>query len=441
MYCIKFPSNFETLPKLTKKYMIVLASLLTLVTGGRVLRSDRAPNMRFYKHFECLKDNYDLTNYVSLKLSIADQSYLSCMGLGDFSYSCEFFIPESLLQPKGNLNHHTEQYYAMSRDKSCRKLLRFLYLKYDTSYLGRTLFDNILPVKYICDKQAMLKYMCLESDNVIPKNNIPNKINMSSYCINPNLAKLLGIKQIETIELLNLLGISLKDIQKYLKKIKTKDFNLVFGGFGGAMTNFAYWLEEFCRLTNVTYPFKKIYVLDDDSFELTNLFRIPLDWLTPIADYNTKSNRKVTLVQRLCYSAQEITGLPIRVSLDSLQKLNNKATYSALIGSLDISTRFLQFNPYPFLIPLHHNDNIVIYKDLSEESGKNIMVESYGQINLNYFFFNMIKMTFELIKELAENMQDYKVVSNRIREEKLIFKYSAKQEKFKEQKDYNYCLI
>ena len=207
------------------------------------------------------------------------------------------------------------------------------------------------------------------------------------------------------------------------------------------MTNFAYWLEEFCRLTNVTYPFKKIYVLDDDSFELTNLFRIPLDWLTPIADYSTKSNRKVTLVQRLCYSAQEITGLPIRVSLDSLQKLNNKATYSALIGSLDISTRFLQFNPYPFLIPLHHNDNIVIYKDLSEESGKNIMVESYGQINLNYFFFNMIKMTFELIKELAENMQDYKVVSNRIREEKLIFKYSAKQEKFKEQKDYNYCLI
>ena len=69
------------------------------------------------------------------------------------------------------------------------------------------------------------------------------------------------------------------------------------------------------------------------------------------------------------------------------------------------------------------------------------MVESYGQINLNYFFFNMIKMTFELIKELAENMQDYKVVSNRVREEKLIFKYSAKQEKFKEQKDYNYCLI
>ena len=53
----------------------------------------------------------------------------------------------------------------------------------------------------------------------------------------------------------------------------------------------------------------------------------------------------------------------------------------------------------------------------------------------------MIKMTFELIKELAENMQDYKVVSNRMREEKLIFKYSAKQEKFKEQKDYNYCLI
>ena len=62
-------------------------------------------------------------------------------------------------------------------------------------------------------------------------------------------------------------------------------------------------------------------------------------------------------------------------------------------------------------------------------------------IALTLYICNMMMRVSPYRTTYDKNGDTYKVVSNRMREEKLIFKYSAKQEKFKEQKDYNYCLI
>lgn len=271
--------------------------------------------------------------------------------------------------------------------------------------------DNKTKIYTIMDKNIL---QCFERNNSF-NNNID-----SSKCVllNPNLSYFAPIdKQIPIPHLLALFGYDEKEILKVLKKVSYMTNPIFCLGFGGLMTNFVFWCKRLQDYYGLEYIFKQFNICDPDILELSNLFRIPLNW----KDYKVRSNCQDIFLNRLILESKKTVNIYKTdlfdnvTSICSKYRLSNKRfSYrvlknAILIGGVDLETRAEIYNTYKdtdvtYICASHYNNisDITIFPKLDRE----LTIETYGTINLNNFLLSMFKTTIELLKLLASG--DYK---------------------------------
>lgn len=444
---IRFLENFELYDKDLQKFLVSLSFIQDFLKIQDIeLPNDKLIKFNLiFQSFKSANYNFDSKSFYGLRLPKILFNQFLIYNFHKYTYdnvSNLLIIPKKLIKISDiDLNNSyisTQETLFSSDNTKLRKLLEPILQRYKGNLLNRTLFNNNYPIKTIIDKQVMFKMMSDFCNN--NKEFEESKINLEGYCINPNLAKYVGCKILSTQEILSILGLDIKEIKKYLINLQKIDYQVILGGFGGAMTNFTYWLEEFCKLTEINYIFSHLLIYEYDKLELTNLFRIPLDTMSSNDFHTSVFGSKLSLAHSLTYCAKEIEIIPSVVCYNTLQNRLYSNKHTILIGSLSSQTRFNE-TIIPRIIPLHSDNDIIIYSNLKNLSTSNLIVESYGNIELTYFFLNMVLMTWEIIKELVDNKDSYKMSEENPLEQKEIVKFSSESWEFKNTQKTNYCLL
>lgn len=330
------------------------------------------------------------------------------------------------------------------------------------SSIRRELFKDIseaISHRYaVLEKPSKLRNLIV--DSFLPQYLIKNKfsldkmkndfksISSSATMIHRGFARMLGIRELPLDDMLNMLGYTKERITQLLTNVRAKKFNIAFAGYGGVGTNTIYWITEMCNMSNVQGLFNKIIVVDTDELSIDNVIRMPnpfiqerINYQSDLSDYmqNNYSSRR-----NYRHSIAKVKTIPT----NSLKALSTKTPYIEkmrlygyafndthvekiydwiVYGAPDINSRkeFSQVRNTPrsdlhsyadvlykehvkAFISATHGDNdcsLVINPEYSETEA-NLMVESYGIIQLNVFFFNQLKLAISFLEVLEKYTSD-----------------------------------
>lgn len=234
---------------------------------------------------------------------------------------------------------------------------------------------------------------------VIRKTSINRNIhNAKGYCISERVAADLGVKKLHISELTSMLGHTKTDIGKILQSVKNRQLNIALVGLGGTGSNFIHWLYEMCEWTGKTEVFRSLIGYDDDDFDVPNLLRIPF---VP-ENRATVSSKKVHCIpDRYKAVAQTITFIERRMVSDDISVNGFKKTNSFVYGAPDIETRQMLSDHDRMFFAATHRDNeysVVANPDVDND----LMMETYGKINLSLFFLNHLSMTIDFLDYLKD---------------------------------------
>ena len=293
-------------------------------------------------------------------------------------------------------------------------------------------------------------------------------ISSTATMIHRGFARMLGIRELPLDDMLAMVGYTKERITELLTNVRAKKLNIAFAGYGGVGTNTVYWLTELCNMSNIQGLFNKIIISDFDRLSLDNVFRMPNPFKTFSAlkhkdmifnDPNSRYTRTAYCENSL-YKTQTIP-------TDSFKALSTKAPYYGtrpldgstfnenhidhlynwiVYGAPDIESRKLfskalnrDFPERPnyydncladhikaFISATHGDDNCGLVINPSYlENESNLMMESYGIIQLNVFFFNQLKLAISFLEVLEkysldelnefrdkEFLKDYSIVNN-----------------------------
>ena len=293
-------------------------------------------------------------------------------------------------------------------------------------------------------------------------------ISSTATMIHRGFARMLGIRELPLDDMLAMVGYTKERITELLTNVRAKKLNIAFAGYGGVGTNTVYWLTELCNMANIQGLFNKIIISDFDRLSLDNVFRMPNPFKTFSAlkhkdmIFNDPNNRYTRTVysENSLYKTQTIP-------TDSFKALSTKAPYYGtrpldgstfnenhidhlynwiVYGAPDIESRKLfskalnrDFPERPnyydncladhikaFISATHGDDNCGLVINPSYlENESNLMMESYGIIQLNVFFFNQLKLAISFLEVLEkysldelnefrdkEFLKDYSIVNN-----------------------------
>ena len=293
-------------------------------------------------------------------------------------------------------------------------------------------------------------------------------ISSTATMIHRGFARMLGIRELPLDDMLAMVGYTKERITELLTNVRAKKLNIAFAGYGGVGTNTVYWLTELCNIANIQGLFNKIIISDFDRLSLDNVFRMPNPFKTFSAlkhkdmIFNDPNNRytRTAYCENSLYKTQTIP-------TDSFKALSTKAPYYGtrpldgstfnenhidhlynwiVYGAPDIESRKLfskalnrDFPERPnyydncladhikaFISATHGDDNCGLVINPSYlENESNLMMESYGIIQLNVFFFNQLKLAISFLEVLEkysldelnefrdkEFLKDYSIVNN-----------------------------
>ena len=293
-------------------------------------------------------------------------------------------------------------------------------------------------------------------------------ISSTATMIHRGFARMLGIRELPLDDMLTMVGYTKERITELLTNVRAKKLNIAFAGYGGVGTNTVYWLTELCNMSNIQGLFNKIIISDFDRLSLDNVFRMPNPFKTFSAlkhkdmIFNDPNNRytRIAYCENSLYKTQTIP-------TDSFKALSTKAPYYGtrpldgstfnenhidhlynwiVYGAPDIESRKLfskalnrDFPERPnyydncladhikaFISATHGDDNCGLVINPSYlENESNLMMESYGIIQLNVFFFNQLKLAISFLEVLEkysldelnefrdkEFLKDYSIVNN-----------------------------
>ena len=330
----------------------------------------------------------------------------------------------------------------------------------------------------VLDKPGKVRNLIV--DSFLPQYFIKHKFNLENIqeefrnisstatMIHRGFARMLGIRELPLDDMLAMVGYTKERITELLTNVRAKKLNIAFAGYGGVGTNTVYWLTELCNMSNIQGLFNKIIISDFDRLSLDNVFRMPNPFKTFSAlkhkdmifnDPNSRYTRTAYCENSL-YKTQTIP-------TDSFKALSTKAPYYGtrpldgstfnenhidhlynwiVYGAPDIESRKLfskalnrDFPERPnyydncladhikaFISATHGDDNCGLVINPSYlENESNLMMESYGIIQLNVFFFNQLKLAISFLEVLEkysldelnefrdkEFLKDYSIVNN-----------------------------
>lgn len=245
-------------------------------------------------------------------------------------------------------------------------------------------------------------------------NEFPN----SSYVISRMFSKVFNIPYIPLQDLFLMVGYNYKDLKKILLEVKKKHINLCMIGVGGFGHNFIYLLSQLALELNISNIFSKMILSDEDSVEYSNIFRFMSDYVLNYTHNNINyyTNEvlntciylflpfKLNLIQKdniKNLSTKKIKYYFGKIDYRNIYNIKDVNSY-LFLGAPTIETRELLFQEgFDFLCPLHHNDSMYLWT--TPKVTPEIQFESYGRIDLNQFFLNMVKMTAEILKAIVND--------------------------------------
>lgn len=221
------------------------------------------------------------------------------------------------------------------------------------------------------------------------------------YCISELVSKEMNARKLHISELTTMLGYTKTQISKLLQNVKNKQLNIILVGLGGTGSNFLHWMYEMSEWTGKTDIFQTIIGKDDDSYDVPNMLRIPF---IPNFKVGTDQPKKAfciptkfkSLTQN--YIMYDTNLNPATVEEDFR---GHPASNTFIYGAPDIETRRgLSECPYTFFAATHRDNeySIVINPSVDNE----LMMETYGKINLSMFFLNHLSMTIDFLEYLVQ---------------------------------------
>lgn len=221
-----------------------------------------------------------------------------------------------------------------------------------------------------------------------------------AYYINPNMARIFKANTLNIELMLNMMGYHAKEMIELIRKVANKKLSISIIGLGGTMSNFVYFTTELAKLARLDKNvFKEVAVFDDDLLEVSNLPRIPLDYISHIFTTKELNHHKVNMLYN-------VNGLGDNV-ITSIKKIRDNyrldKNFNWIIGTPDLNTRtFISDITDRFICPMHSDNELYIYI-APKLLGADLMFETYGRIRLSKFFFNMLEMTIQCLKIMLEN--------------------------------------
>lgn len=233
--------------------------------------------------------------------------------------------------------------------------------------------------------------------------NFTNITTAKGYAISERVATDLASKKLHISELTAMLGYTKTDIGKMLQLAKNKNYSLTLVGLGGTGSNVLHWIYEMMQWTGKGYIFDNMILVDDDDFDIPNMLRIPFIPQFSSVELSSKKTETIPIrfnsIARTSHKYQE--RLNGRFVVDRGRTGLGPKNKTVIYGAPDIRTReFLTELDYTFLAATHRDNEYSIVENPSVDN--DLMMETYGKINLSMFFLNHLSMTIEFIKHLGE---------------------------------------
>lgn len=244
---------------------------------------------------------------------------------------------------------------------------------------------------------------------------------------NPALAAFEGLETIDKEDTLQILGVTEKELEEVLMTFATAitktRTNIVYVGAGGSVINFLSWRMKFMSFyTNrkIKLNSHRIYIYDDDTLALSNLPRLPIDITSSMYKHLHKYESmeqdvvpvskiyKADIAYIVSYFGGDNNVQPIteRVTQDVVDEFMIENTL--YIGAPDLRTRrMISSNSRPglnFISITHSGDKARI--SANTEIDNELMIETYGKIDLNRFFANQIFMSYKLMEAIGNKYKE-----------------------------------
>ncbi len=287
------------------------------------------------------------------------------------------------------------------------------------SLIGKTLLDSFYPAE-------IAKLIV---------NNGPTNIKYDGYCLSERVSEDMNAKQLHISELTAMLGYTKTDITKILQAAKNKELSIILVGLGGTGSNFLHWLYKLCEWTGKKQIFTTLKGYDDDDFDTPNLLRIPFN---PENEATISSKKALCIPGKFKVIAQSSQFAEARLTADNLSYTTTEKRRTFIYGAPDIGTReWLTGLDMQFFAATHRDNeySIVANPDVDNE----LMMETYGKINLSMFFLNHLSMTLDFLshignpdfklQDVGANQELFKKDFVRMHAEKMVngFKAGAKK--------------
>jgi len=250
-----------------------------------------------------------------------------------------------------------------------------------------------------------------------------HKLPTTSVAISPLIANAFNIKQLTCEQMCQVLGFDKKMIRKLITDVKRHKYSFAFVGAGGTSINTATWFSEMCKMVNVSNVFEEVFCFEEDTAEVSNLLRFPIDPRTILSNSPAKLELMEPIVANLAakYSAvssyipREDSNGTLRYPYQLYNGIHGKADNSQvtlrnpkmiLYGAPTIETRDDISRFGNFICATHANTNCSIWLNPKQELDNS--VESYGMIQLAPFFMNQLRMAIKTLELLAPGNLDLK---------------------------------
>lgn len=270
---------------------------------------------------------------------------------------------------------------------------------------GKLIVDSFYP-QYVCREIANVRQPSLGAVK-------------NSYAISDRIAKELGCKQIHISELITMLGFTKTDISKLLQGVKNKGLNIILVGIGGTGSNFLYFMHKMTEWVGKDEIFVSVSAYDADKYDVPNMLRIP--FIPKLPGNFTNGPQKVVsippelkLLSRL-FSSNHVNFLPQTLtSLVASRSVEKKNTI--LYGAPDMATReWMSNSDFTFIAATHKDNEYSLIEN--PEIDQDLIIETYGKINLSMFFMNHLSMTIRFLEELRDRTEPFGTYPGPVKED------------------------
>ena len=251
-------------------------------------------------------------------------------------------------------------------------------------------------------------------------------IGTNGYAISERVVEDMSCKQLHISELTSMLGYTKTDITKLLQIVKHKNYKIVLVGLGGTGSNFLHWMYEMCNWTGKTEIFAEVFGADNDDYDVPNMLRIPF---IPENSTEVSSLKAYCIPKKFRYISARYDMQNMLIDQTWLDNVVYPTGTTFVYGAPDITTRqFLSESRYTFFAATHRDNEYSIVENPTVDN--ELMMETYGKINLSRFFLNHLSMTIDFLTHLStrvETMEEQRENETVVRED-FRAKYSAEME-------------